>query len=148
MPNWKSYEKAQYFSKFKVPRIGSYWLSGNSSSTDVDAKKKMMEHKVNLGWPNFFNPEKAILRKKEGIEKSKKASEGDKASLLGARKNSSELLEENRLANLAKDAEEDHEWDDPLDFKIKVTSETALCLNHLLFFFDMLQIFSSVFFPR
>lgn len=94
-------------------------LATVNSDGDMDAKKKMMEHKVNLGWPNFFNPEKAILRKKEGIEKNKKASEGDKSSLLAAKKSNAELLEENRLANLVKDAENEHEWDDPLDFKIK-----------------------------
>lgn len=81
-----------------------------------------MDDKVNLGWPNFFNPEKAILRKKEGVLKKKKASQGDKSSVLGdTLKSSQELLEENRLANIVKDKDNaEGQWDELTDLKIKV----------------------------
>ena len=34
------------------------------------APKTVTNHKVNLGWPNFFNPQIAILREKEGKKKT------------------------------------------------------------------------------
>lgn len=83
-----------------------------------------MDKKVNLGWPNFFNPEKAILRKKEGSLKGKKATEGDKSSILGDNyKSSQELLDENRLTNLVKDEDRQSvQWDELTDLKIKVSA--------------------------
>ena len=47
--------------------------------TVSSAPKTVTNHKVNLGWPNFFNPQIAILREKEGKEKTdhKKENNGD-----------------------------------------------------------------------
>ncbi|KAF2364607.1 Phospholipase A2 domain [Trinorchestia longiramus] len=78
-----------------------------------------MEEKVNLGWPNFFNPEKAILRKEQDVQKGKKASQGDKSSILASMDaTSEEILMDNRLANIVKDRDR-HEWQDVQDLKIK-----------------------------
>ncbi|XP_018011789.1 uncharacterized protein LOC108669015 [Hyalella azteca] len=82
------------------------------------AGEQLTEDKVNLGWPKFFNPEKAILRKQEDALKRKKASEADKSSLLSSVASSGELLVDNRLANVIKDKDR-LEWPDLEDFKIK-----------------------------
>ena len=91
-------------------------------STGNETLKEAKDDRVNLGWPNFFNPEKAILRQKEGIEKKKKATASDKESILGKTEEQSslELLEENRLANRIKDSDGwRDEWNE-VDLRIKV----------------------------
>jgi len=87
------------------------------------------DDKVNLGWPNFFNPEKAILRKAEGAQKRKKATAGDKKSVIGDKALSSselELLEENRFTNILKDTQTNLEDWEKADFTIKDALRGAL----------------------
>lgn len=77
----------------------------------------LKEKKVNMGWPNFFNPEKAILRKSE----NKKATAINKKQIIDV-EDSDELMQDNRLANVLKDRDRHLvEWPESQDFKITVS---------------------------